>query len=532
MRKDPNSLESVEYVTGADVLFRWMGTLWSQLSDDADLIRRYQEAKGLLAAQSTVLYQETASVLDRNNVPVFHRERWKPVVLRQADQNTGKGSAIRLDSDYTPVIGKQTEAPFVIGSKIEIGGYLPLNGVTTYPLPEGVDQISNVIVDDPAEPSTVLINGIDFYVENNTLFFIHDTDPLSAGFPIVDGSEGSQTLVWIADALVDKKYIQNFIGYVLGADGESSEFYKRYLNAIWDTYNAGATFTNFRSALAAIFDEPSIIEETEVVTDIITVGDKRQVATDQHVYEITANAELRTSVVVGATLRRGELITQTIKVYDNLDPTRLSGASEYGGIIRTDIPAFTLQPSFFRAKLRYGLGISWERQNVTAAGVDANGNAKLRFDLFGIQSDIDAFWEDFWDWCETNNVAPIDYFDGLSTPTGVLGNYGSVIPFEFFLANFLKTNTLFITVDSGKLSTLGLTSMRNVELLRDVLPKHVYVSILERNTVGPEEYEEYDEALEVADAVPLSEVASPGPSHLARLSYEDRVVTRWISVCG
>jgi hypothetical protein len=528
------TLTGTEYVTGADLLLRWMGTYWTAFSEDPEFVRKYQAARNLMAAQFTVWYQETAALLDRQNIPVYHRERWWPAVLSEATQNTGTAAKVQLGGRFVGRIGPQTDPEFIAGQAIPIGGYYPLEGVTTYPLPNTVSDVASVIVNDLTAPTVVLVRGVDYYVENGTLFFLHDTDPLQdTRFARTATADGLQTVVWLCDALLDRNYVQNFAGYVLNLMDLSSEFYKRYLNALWDVYNKGATLTEFTAGIAAMLDEPSVLAESETVEQIVTTATGTQVITDQHVYAVSADATLRTTVRKGAILARGEVLTQTIRVYDNIDPSRLAANTEYGTQFRTDVPALFLPPAFFRAELQHGLGLSWLNEPVTSVGLDANGNPKLRFNMQGTTEDVELFWTDFWNYCETQNVSSVDMFgDALRYSGGNYGYYGSVQPMAFFLANFLKANLLVVTIASDQLTDQGRRGMRNLALLQTVIPEHVYVCVMERQTVGPDEYEEYEDAALVLDTVTASEQVGSAHSPASRLGYGDRTVVRWIPTCG
>lgn len=518
----PYSLTGTDYVTGGDTLLRWMGTLWSMFSDDPEFARQYQRAKGLIAAQLEVWYKETAALSDRKALPVLHRERWWPVVLTTAERNTGIAAAVQLGDEYVPCLGQQIDSPFILGTKLEIGGAYRLQGVTTYALPENVTDIATIITNDLSAPSVVLMRGIDFYVEDHTLFFLHNTDPLTSGkFPVMETKDGNQVLLWLCDMMVDRNYVQNFAGFVLGLMDLSSEFYKRYLNALWDVYNKGATGTEFKSGVAAMLDEPSVLDTTETVDQILVSADKQQVVTDAHVYQLTADAELRDEIVKGASLQRGELLTKSVRIYQNLDPSRFTAENGVDADIYTNVPALFLSSTFFAAQLKYGIGLTWERVPVLSAGEDANGNDKLWFEVYGHAADVSAFWNYFWQYCEANDTDPADYFT----------DYATVQPLEFFLANFLKANTLLVTVDSDKLSVQGRQGMQRLRLLDDVLPAHVYLHVLEHQTVDADDYEEYEDNALVADAAVATDKAGPGNLSKNRLVYEDRASVRWISYC-
>lgn len=527
----PNGLRGTDHVEVPQLLTRWMGTLWTTFSEDPEFVRRYMQGRGMLAAQHTVLYQETAATSDRRVLAPFHRERCQPLIVTASARNTGKAAAVQLGDEYVPAIGPQRDAPFILGQKLKIGGYYGLQGTVTYPLPLGVEDVASAIVDNPADPTVVLIRGIDFYVRNNTVFFLHNTDPLTSGkFSIASTAQGNQALVWLVDSMVDLDYVYNFIGYVLGVKERSSEFYKRYLNALWDMHNQGATMAAFRVALAAILDEPVVENEYETVERVIRSGDVEQVITDKNVYALQVGSERRDAVRAGQVLRRGDFLTKTIKVFSNLDPERLAAGDEFGATIRTDVPALFLPAQFFASQLQYGLGMSWQRVPVQSAGTDANGNTKAWFSLFGTPEDTAMFWQDFWARCERDGLVPAEQFEPAYLRTNGLPT--SQVPFEFFLRNFLKANTMIVTLDTAKLSATGRRGTSNLKLLNAVTPAHVYVAILEHEYTGPELYQEYTEVVLPIDAVIKRDATGTGQRTESRLRYTDHVSVRWIPVCA
>jgi hypothetical protein len=303
-------------------------------------------------------------------------------------------------------------------------------------------------------------------------------------------------------------------------------------------YNKGVPLSVFRSGIAAMLGEPFILEATETVEDIIVGDEQTQVITDAHVYTIGPDAVLRSSVAVGKTLAWGELLTESIRVYDNLDPTRLSGNSEYGPRARTDIDALFLPAGFFRADLSHGLGLTWNIEPITLAGYDNNGNPKLRFTVYGSDEDIEAFWTDFWQYCEDNAVSCTSCFSGHLRDTLLPVNnavWGSVSPLEYFLYNFLKANLLIVAIDSDKLSVQGRQALHLLSMLRNVIPAHVCLFVLERRTIPTDEYD-LDERL-VDTVMPMYsrafyETAGADEYEKVRLTYGDaRPIVRLIPKC-
>lgn len=539
---DTTTLSLNSALSNGDTVFKWLGSFWKILFQDDLLIRRYTGGQGLLSSQLYLDFLETLNLYDRNTVPVFHRERWRMLVLKESQRNTGDAASLQLGGTYTPVVGPQSELPFQLGTTYLIGGSVVWEGATTYPLGDpSIAGIATAVTDDIVKPTKVLMRDVDFRIDQNTIIFLNNNDPFSLGFPVRsvvadDGTQDREVAIWVVDALFDKDYVYNFIGYVLQMRDKSSDFYAKYLNALWDMYNSGTSLAMFQSGIAAILDEPSVLEDAETIVTIL-YGDNIQVITDKNVYKLHSTSSLHPKLQVGSVLQKGDLLSDTIRIYNNIDPSRLSAGND-AARLQDDINALFLTPGFFRTKLRYGLGLSWQLEDITYHGNDANGNPKLSFTVYGDDADIQAFWQDFWQYCELNHIDGKACFDGhlharLLPVDGAV--WGSVSPLEYFLYQFLKANMLFIAVDSAKLSLRGRQSMYLLGALRQVIPAHVCFLVVDRQTVSTETYDVG--AMVTDDAVPalahtLSDTAGANEYSKIRLAYKDAApLAQLIPIC-
>ena len=145
-------IELNKVVQNGSLVYSWLGMLWTQLCEQPELVRSYAEALGINSAQLYLDFAETMKLLDRNAGPVFHRERWHMLQLSEDARNTGKAVAAKMGGTPAPQIGPQTAEPFQIGAQVEIGGYVGISGVTTYPLPPGTKDILTTITDSIVRP--------------------------------------------------------------------------------------------------------------------------------------------------------------------------------------------------------------------------------------------------------------------------------------------------------------------------------------------------------------------------------------------
>jgi len=534
-----------DFVQDGNLLAEWLGAFWSQIYENKELATHMQYGQGLLAAQLYLDYLESINLLDRRNAPPFHRERWNPITIKLSEANTGNAAMLRIGMDPTPIIGPQTSNSFVQGEVFKIGGHAEYTNAVSYPLDDSISDVLTSVVDNIITPETVLTRGTDFIVREGTIFFLRDKDPFDdSAFPVRtvvddDGVEDQEILIWATDILIDRDYIYNYVGYILGLKTASNEFYQKLLNGVWDLYNFGTPISYFQSALGAILGEPTILGSSETVDVILTEPDHIQVITDARVYTLSPDATLRTSVITGATLTFGEFLTDTIRLYDTLDPMKLNAVSEFGEQLKTDVYSLFFGSAMLKADVQAGVAATWEVSDIVHAGTDANGNPKLKFTLYGTQDDIDAYWTNFWTYLEDNNLSSETcfeaYLDAIVVPVeGAV--YGRVAPLEYFMRYFLRANAMVVVVESSKLTSppTDRSPVSLLSLVHETLPAHILLYVVEHVRPTPEEYDltELDTDITQCLSLELASTASPGGPSAATLTYLDRrPKTKWLPVC-
>ena len=520
------------------MLYNWLGSFWQHIYQNTELVRSFQLGQGVLSAQLYLDFLEGAGLLNRNNVPVFHRERWHYAVINKSQVGTGKAAALTVSMQPTPVLGPQIGLDFPAGAVFNLGSNAVYAQAVTYPLDiVNAADVVTCIVDNIVKPSVILTRDKDFVVENNTLFIRKDRDPFTnAAWPKLVTDTDQQITLWCCDTLVDADIIYNYIGSVLGIVTGSTEYYARFLNAVWDLYNHGTPLAFLLSAFGALFDEPTIIDAQEAVTNILIGTDKNQVITNSHVYDTTTNSVLRASVKVGAVLSQGEFLTETVRLYNTLDPMKLANANEYGTRLITDVPSLWLGPNMLQSDVRYGVGLDWTLRDIVSAGVDANGNQKLYFQMYGTVADTNLFWTDFWAYCEAHGLAPATCFQSYlyAEPTGA-GVYGRTTPMEFVLRYFLKYNFSVLVIDRDALSpTVKFTEVpKFIDAYRRIIPAHVYMLIVEQVDKA-DDYSLDTATSELVKCWSKSkyEVVREGTPSQLLMTYTDRGVRKqWIPSC-
>ena len=476
-----------------ELVFQHLGNLWTHIFQSSGSVHALMAGSGLLQAQTYLNFLEALNLADRKNVPVFHRERWRLIVLRLSQRTTGAAAALSLDMNPPPVIGPQVAAPYPVGAVFTIGGYVSEVGVTTYPTgSDGLVDVVTAISDSIAAPKHALVKNVDFVIRDETIMFLNGNDPFTLGFPsrTVDNGDGTtdtEVGIWATDALLDRDSTWNYAGYALNIRDVSSEFYARYLGALWDMYNGGGTLALFQAGLAALLDEPCSVAASETVQQMLTTP-RKQIVTDQNVYTLSDSGTFNPAIKVGSTLVAGTILTDSVRVYDNLQPTSDEALAQ----LQLDTAALFLPAGFFRARLSYGIGLSWQLVPITYHGANANGDPRLRFTVYGDPTDIAAFWEEFEATCERQSINPRSCFPGviranvLPVEGAVWGQLSAV---EYFISNLLRANLLIVAVDVNKLTAHGRSKLGLLALMKKVLPARCCLFVVERQTLTPDTYD-------------------------------------------
>jgi hypothetical protein len=541
MHDSPN-IPLEDFTSDGSVLANWLGSFWTQVFTQPDLVINLEQGHALNLAQVYLDFLESVALLNRRDAPVFHRERWTPIVLKKSEQNTGKGNLLRTDMVPAPYIGPQPEnTPYPPGRIFEIGGHAEYENTTSYPLDAAVVDVITCVTDNIMSPTRILIRGIDYFVRDSTLFFLRDGDPFNSGvFPVRDIDGDEEVLLWACNTLVDKSMIYEHVGYVLSIHRpKSTAFYKAMLNGLWDMYNMGTPLRWFASGVGAVVGEPTVLSDGEIVEVILQETGVQLVVTDKQVYRVHKNATLRAAVVPDGVLNTGDFLTESVRVYDTLDPLKLAACSEFSERLKTDAFSLFFNKDWLRAPVKRGVGASWDVQDIVRDGADADGNSRLRFKLYGPQEDIDIFWADFWAYLESHEMTSETcfqgYLDAIVVPVdGAV--YGRVAPLEYFMRYFMRANAMIVLIERDKLAAPDehFDALSALSHLKKVTPAHVVVFVIEQRTLGPDTYDlsEVDHSVELMHVTTAQDTIRPGGPSATQATYMVRPpAVRWIPTC-
>lgn len=492
----PEGYRSASYLQ----LMKWLGGFWRNVHTGTDFVKGIQGARSMALAQFYLDMLEGLKLQDRKGAPVFHREMWKPLVIRKGSEGKGAENILKLGKN-SAVMGAQPEGGMYISESLRIGRMAEFADYVTYPVSGGISSIVSGICDNPINPTVSWKAGSDFSYENGTIVIPRSKDPFRPGSEFVsydvadDSGDDIETVLWASDVLIDKGYIPDHIGYALGIDPESSDVAKRILNAGWDSLTGGLTPQAMRTLIAAMLNVPVIQDESEKVLSIDSDESGTTVRTDRNEYTVSPSAELSGSVSVGSVMHRGDFLDTTARVYplmNSFDAERLASASLGVSGFREDVPVIDVPASIVRADTHGGICVTWDKVPVTSAGTDSNGNEMPWFKLGGSEDDVSSFWADAWDYAERNGIdlmrmvresasgASSDSSDGSSS-SGIL----EISPAEFFIKYLIGANTIIVTVDAASADdTRMIRDPMFFGLLRNAVPSGMRLFFIEHLQAG------------------------------------------------
>lgn len=530
-------------LSDANTLFGWMGRFWTEVYRDPDFVKSCMVGKGMMASQLAITGEETRRLVDRRNLPVMHRERWFPITIRESEQGRGGAAMFRLGATPTPVLGPQNPGIFMTGRVFQLGGYVRFSDITVYPVDANIAGIMTLLSDSPDNP-TQTWTPADFALQHGSVVFRREQDPFTYGTPQItvelndDGTVKDRTVtLWGMDTAFDWQYVALHLGYVLGLNTvPSTDYFKRLINAMWDSLTGSATLDNTEALAAAVYDVPVAVSSEPVVSILTQYDGTVLIVTATQAYQVV---DPDPNIVVGTVLRRGQPLTSAIQLFSNIyNPSTL------GYAFRSAVPAVTFPRSFFSAPLNHGLTATWDQVPVVVDGFDQNGNPRLRFELGGDPVDEQAFWEYFWLQCEIAGVSSRACFVGwiddivVATDGAVLGYLS---PLDYVFKMLVGANCAFLAVDRTKLSALGLEAATagRIGLIHDTIPANIHLFIIEHQTAPTEQYTLTDETdatyaeqiTKYAGATAYSTMTAGTPAG-GRAAYKDYGVKyRWVSVC-
>jgi hypothetical protein len=299
-----------------------LGTFWSGVFRDQDLVDATVESKVRSLAQLYLDVMEALSLRNHSSMPTFRREHWHPMTVRLSERNTGRGVSFGMP-DKAVVGGQPEGGAYLAGEVFVVGGNAEYSKVNTYPLTafDGCPLVGvkTCVCDSIQSPKHILVQDRDFTVADGVFVVRKAEDPFNTdGYLVLDEAGDRVAVLWLCDAEFDANNVGDFLAYPLGFDAKSTDAARRILSAAWDVVVHGVTPRYLNAALGALFDVP-VATATGTVEQITAEDSDGFVAvvTEDDVYRVKSDS-LKAAVKAGATLEPGDFLTDDLEVYHSL----------------------------------------------------------------------------------------------------------------------------------------------------------------------------------------------------------------------
>ena len=352
-------------------LLNGLSSFWLSLFADKATLQSLYAASSEQLGQSYLDTLEAVLGPALNTVPVYHREYWSLVTLREdltsfdpvagtytvklpnniaslnLLNNTVFSPAVILENtvDFNVVPGifdghnlSSSAASIVFNANPFVLNGVPFNYINIIPTVHqtGTDAVvtsssniltsasadftswnvgDNVVLDSFTQSGTYIVlavNSATSVTLNNTFM----TAENHLGWTLQSPSQVKEISFWAADALIDKFTLANAYGSLVGQIQPSTENYRAFLQAIFQYFILGAALERIEAVLNVAIGVPVIQTDGETVVSLSS----STVVTDANTYTIPVGS-LRPDLTVGEILPAFTPLTTIFSVVDQVaDP--------------------------------------------------------------------------------------------------------------------------------------------------------------------------------------------------------------------
>lgn len=465
----PLPIETINEVERGSQVLSVIDSFWTELHSSKAMFRAYGRGLGEFLAQRYLDFLHIYNTLDRNFMPIARVVNWKRLSFTETQLNESTSGIMRYGDGAVYGVNTGNVVMYVYG------GF----GARTY---KSVDidptwLASSVLTNTPVNASVALVHGTDFWFDSEQSSIVFRKNPFdNAAMPIVNirSSSGAVTdreiTLWAFDSREDLDDINKQMGTLLGVHAKSTKQYRDVLNAAIDSFVDGPTQLNMTDLLCGYAGVECVQNETETVEEIQRDQTNLYVITDKQAYVFSANAEA--TVAVGDTVRKGDVLADTIVVYkDPVDFCNMRG--------------LTLSGAFGKV---FSSPLAFYNENKDLVVTTANDKTKISVELGGSPSVIREFWDNVHArGLETGTLAEaLDLRSAPDTEPGVQHLPSKVNPFTL-LINELRGNFAIIRIKGDAVAATA-DQIPLIAIARKCLPPRCLVLIIVEYSVDFDYY--------------------------------------------
>jgi len=285
------------------MLEQYISKFWTQIFTDSLFINALLSGTEDMYDQQTLDTATLYNALSRHTIDVYRKQKWIYVTYDEDDMNQ---DAMQFNQEAVYFNGL-----YNFGDR--------LHNYFTFPIDSNIEKIP-FIMSGPKNPEIVLESNVDYYVDNDrNLIFFRD-NPFNMGFDkrFIDTS-GEPILgisMWFFGANKDFKDVEDIYGEVVRIGGDSSEYFKKIVNDIWDLRVEGGTINNVNKLLCHSVDT-DFITTGGTYTRTFTEGGRIWAEIGSNLYSAPTGVSITKDIL--DTITDGEMIFDSVQVFTGRD---------------------------------------------------------------------------------------------------------------------------------------------------------------------------------------------------------------------
>lgn len=466
-----------------------LGSFWSGTYEGSGQIESLVRAKCELENQTLLDVLDAIATVSRVTVPIFRKQNWHRLVLKESDRNSVATSLIRYDTGYDHDTGVQYDVP-----SRQYG--------FAFPLPTPLAD-ARVILNRMSAPSLVWTRGVDYAISTQDAALIFVVDPFEDGrftispvFNAVGEEIDREVTLWVFRGDFDFDSIYRQFGYAIQLRMQSSAGYRDIVNTVFDAYVGGTTREHIVAGLSTVTGIPLVREAEETVEDIRPDGAGRLVITDKHVYRFDMASTVL--VNIGDTVTRHQSLTDALQIFEFTS-----------GEVPAGLQALSLGAGYVLTCLYGELVFENRELPLTVIEDDPSGMTRVEFPVGGFPADVATFFDEMHTRGVNESLRPITdceecikirypavecgdedryvrqgtlahFLDRRTVRVGEPTAFNlprTINPLQFLISNILRNNAYLVRIRAAHLGAAGL-GLHNLRHVQKLVPPHTAMLIM------------------------------------------------------
>jgi hypothetical protein len=323
-------MANLGYDNGSNFI-KALSSFWTVVYRDRDLLNKFMSGYGELFSDAYFNFLETVLSSKIEDIPVFNKKKWFFLTLLESENLAD--SRIIYSSEGIDYGRQPEDALFNPGGFSKYGGTFNADSLYRWKLPREVVDIDRFLMNRIHSPSTVLTKGTDFIIEEFEgvkviTFSKNPFEDKTLAKREIRSTQGvvtdTEVGIWALNSYWDYELVWNNYGKLINFYRPNSTEYRTFVQAIWDLFVGGPSYTNLEAGVNAVLGLP-ISRDNETISEIVDDGTDYNIITDLNVYKVNNSVSLRSDffsnlglLKPNITLKPFEPLTEVIELKDSI----------------------------------------------------------------------------------------------------------------------------------------------------------------------------------------------------------------------